>query len=137
MGTWGRAAAVGLPADDAIWTMEVAPDDPKLIVASTFRGGVWRSVDGGASFQRTNNTWALDLQILPGGTVYVGGRGVFVSHDRGATFTGYQHSLGYFPTSDVYGLAADPRDPRHVAIGLFSFGFQAAQLGTLFHDPPV
>jgi photosystem II stability/assembly factor-like uncharacterized protein len=135
--TWSSVPAGGLPQDDVIYTMEVAPDDPKLIVAAALRGGVWRSVDSGASFQRASDANTYDVQILAGGTIYLAGSGVQVSHDRGAAFGDYQDASSYFTGSDIYGLAADPRDPRHVAIGMYAFGYQAPQLGTMYHDPPA
>jgi photosystem II stability/assembly factor-like uncharacterized protein len=95
--TWsvvGGAAMTGL-----IVTRIVIPS-PGVVLVATFINGLFRSVDGGASFGSNppfyNNNgfilggqiWDLHLDTSTPSTVYacVGGQGILVSADSGATF---------------------------------------------------
>jgi hypothetical protein len=83
--------------------VKFAPSNPTIVIASAWAdsrttngGGIWRSIDGGATWQKpaTSNppcssrasTWGISF--APGGNdVYVGTDcGVAVSHDLGATW---------------------------------------------------
>ncbi|MGE5323736.1 MAG: hypothetical protein ACM3SW_12785 [Actinomycetota bacterium] len=84
--------------------VKFAPGNPQIVIASAWAdsrttngGGIWRSADGGATWQKPAtsnppcssraNTWGIAFPPV-GNDVYVGTDcGVAVSHDLGATWT--------------------------------------------------
>ena len=140
--TWTH---IGLDDSRQIGRILVDPKDPRaLLVAVLGHGygpndtrGVYRSTDGGDTWQRTlfhdRDTGAIDLAATPdGATVYASlwqtrrppwntyppshgpGGGLYVSHDRGITWT--QLGGNGFPSEGLgkIGLAVAPSDPKRI-----------------------
>jgi hypothetical protein len=114
--TWDKAPVLAQPA----WRITIVGGDSPVVYATTKADGVYRSIDGGSTWQPINNG-ITDRQmgraalviVAPEGSevLYVaseGGGGVFRSGDGGETWVAV--NLGLTDTS-VYSLAADPRRP--------------------------
>ncbi len=98
------------------------PEDIDTLYAAT-RGGLFRSADGGQSWQPVPELSgpANAVATAPGGVVYASSRGeVLRSADRGETWTSIRRGLGGWRT--VSSLAVDPEDPRRVYAGTFGGG---------------
>jgi photosystem II stability/assembly factor-like uncharacterized protein len=111
---WSRV--LDLPA----WSITIVGGASQVVYATTKRQGVYKSLDGGRSWEAKNDGIA-DTQMGRSAPVIVapahsevlyvgseGGGGVFKSTDGGETW--FAVNLGLFDTS-VFGLAADPRRP--------------------------
>jgi hypothetical protein len=100
--TWTEIAAPAYPAKPAdsddptgwstrlIWALEIAPDTPHGLWCGTIPGGLFRSSDGGDSWQLVESLWQH-----PERRRWVGG---------GADQPG------------IHSICVDPRDPRRLAI---------------------
>lgn len=84
-------------------------------------GGVYRSSDGGQSWERINslNTRPMYFSVIKvdpsdSNHLYVLGVAQFQSHDGGLTFT---NDFGRGVHADGHALWIDPRDGRHMVIG--------------------
>jgi photosystem II stability/assembly factor-like uncharacterized protein len=112
--TWLRV--LDLPA----WSITIVGGDSQVVYATTKRQGVYKSLDGGRSWEAKNDG-ITDTQMGRSAPVIVapehsevlyvgseGGGGVFKSTDGGETW--FAVNLGLFDTS-VFGLAADPHRP--------------------------
>ena len=112
--TWLRV--LDLPA----WSITIVGGASQVVYATTKRQGVYKSLDGGRSWEAKNDG-ITDTQMGRSAPVIVapahsevlyvgseGGGGVFKSTDGGETW--FAVNLGLFDTS-VFGLAADPRRP--------------------------
>jgi photosystem II stability/assembly factor-like uncharacterized protein len=116
----GRVAAVaGTPQDD------------RLYYVGTAGGGVWKSADGGATWQPVFDKepvaaiGAVAIDPRNPNVVYVGtgesnprndvsaGDGLYKTTDGGKTWT----NVGLRGTRHISRIAIDPRDPDHVVVG--------------------
>jgi photosystem II stability/assembly factor-like uncharacterized protein len=96
--------------------MAADPADPRVMTSVTFHGAVYRSVDAGRSWGRlpgrvdagTSNPGVASMKTAAG-TIYVGGQHLYVSRDRGQTWTTANRVAG-----PVRGMAVDPSRPRTV-----------------------
>ena len=123
-GEWSQAEGPAFPADipdaavERVWVIEAA-EEPDVLWAGTAPAALWRSEDGGASWQLNRGLWdaptrpewqpgfgGLALHTVcpwPGDpdrlAVGVSAAGVWLSDDRGATWrTGYTGLIaGYLP----------------------------------------
>ena len=124
-----------------IAAVEVDPTNPKIIYAGTATGGVWKSVDGGLTWQPifddqpTASIGAIAVHPLNPNIVWVGtgesgvrntagvGRGVFLSVDGGKTWKW----LGLKKTEHISRILVDPHDTRVAYV---------AALGTAWGENP-
>jgi photosystem II stability/assembly factor-like uncharacterized protein len=111
---------VNLP--DPVGALAVDPAQPSRVYAASLQGGIWRSVDGGASWQPANVGFGLPLpqvratQIAvvskPAGTVYLATVfGLYKSLNGGSSWRALRGGL---PRDLVQSLAVSPTDPRTV-----------------------
>ena len=119
--TW-RKITKGLPALLGRIGVKVAPGNPRIVyvVAESKEGSVFRSEDGGESFQVVNTDRSLtargyyycDLRIDPkdANRVYVLEGALQVSTDGGHTFS----RIGASVHGDLQALWIDPQDPARM-----------------------
>ncbi len=128
-GTGGRVAAVAGSATD-----------PKLYYIGAAGGGVWKSANGGQTWdpvfdKQTAAIGALTVDPTDNQTVWVGtgeanprndvsvGDGVYKTTDGGGTWT----NVGLKGTKYISRIVVDPRNHNHVVVGA---------LGDVFADSP-
>jgi photosystem II stability/assembly factor-like uncharacterized protein len=120
--TDGGAHWTALPLNTfAVLAVAVDPARPSRLYAGTVTQGVWRSTNGGASWQPTRmplpgSRQASEVEVLAvpraGGIVYAGTlAGVFKSVDAGATWKLASQGLA---AGGVIALAVAPSDPKTV-----------------------
>jgi photosystem II stability/assembly factor-like uncharacterized protein len=113
--TW---ESVGIGGGGGIFNPSISPHDHRLIFVSCDMGGLYRSTDGGASWQMADGQAVRKIlapvcfhPTLPD-VVYAATRGgVKVTHDRGTT---WHHLVGNVDTSDPdcpTAIAVDPGRP--------------------------
>ncbi|HEY0614170.1 MAG TPA: hypothetical protein VGC96_06000 [Candidatus Elarobacter sp.] len=116
-------------------------DDPKLYYLGTAGGGVWKSVNGGATWspvfdgQSVSSIGAVAIDPKNHQVVWVGtgetnprndvswGDGIYKSTDGGTSWT----NVGLGATHAIASVVIDPRDPNVVVAGA---------LGDVFADSP-
>jgi photosystem II stability/assembly factor-like uncharacterized protein len=116
-------------------------DDPKLYYLGSAGGGVWKSVNGGATWtpvfdkQPVSSIGAVAIDPKNHDVVWVGtgetnprndvswGDGLYKSADGGKTWT----NVGLAGTHAIASVVIDPRDPNVVVVGA---------LGDVFADSP-
>ncbi len=104
------------PGDPYVMGLAVSPTDPNLVIAGIEFGGMFRSTDGGKTWQghlqgTSRDCHNLKFHHTDGNWVYQGGGGwpAAVSADGGMTWTQPRKGLAW----SLYGMAcaADPADP--------------------------
>ena len=111
--------------------IEGVPGDPNLVYVGSASGGVWKTVDGGATWKPLFDEQPVasigDLALEPGNpeVIYVGtgesnvrnsvsfGNGVYKSSDGGKSWrhSGLEHS------EHISRILVNPRDPQRVYVG--------------------
>ncbi len=122
----GPASMGGRVAD-----VEGVPGDPTIVYVGSASGGVWKSVNGGTTWQSLFDDQPVasigDLALEPGNpeVIYAGsgesnvrnsvsfGNGVYKSSDGGKTWT----HQGLDETEHISRIVIDPRDPKRVFVG--------------------
>lgn len=111
--TWRLAGAAGFQA----MRVEQSPHDASLWIAVTQKGGIFRSTDGGRTFEATSrdpaagrNLYDIAFDPADGRRIAVcgWGTGVLVSEDGGRTWEARNQGL---PRPDVWSVAFDPDHP--------------------------
>jgi photosystem II stability/assembly factor-like uncharacterized protein len=100
------------PYGGTVTILAVSPSDPQTVLAGTTADGVFRSADGGATWQRSidyNGTaWPIVFDPRRPGTVYASvGLSVLRSRNGGKTWTSF--AGGPPSTNVIIALAVDPR----------------------------
>ncbi len=108
-----------------------SPRNPKLYYLGAAGGGVWKTIDGGASWkpvfdaQHVPSIGAIALDPQNDDVVWVGtgetnprndviaGAGLYRSGDAGKTW----HYVGLRETEQISKIAIDPHDPRRLVVG--------------------
>jgi photosystem II stability/assembly factor-like uncharacterized protein len=154
---WGVAAQTADPQDEALKSLnrlewrsigpaamggrisgiEGVPGNPRLLYAATGSGGLFKTVNGGVTwqpiFERAETISIGDIAIDPKrpDTVWVGtgeanvrnsvsiGSGMYYTNDGGAT---WEHR-GLNETMTISRVALDPRDSRHVFVAAVGHPF--------------
>ncbi|MBI4729580.1 MAG: hypothetical protein HY775_08805, partial [Acidobacteria bacterium] len=112
--TWAPMSAGLVPAPTALKALAVDPSDPQTVYAGFARymevsGGVFKSTDGGLSWDQLNEMDVMDLIIDPADphTLYFASHAdvVFKSTDGGVTWTTFNDGL---TNLSLFSLAIDP-----------------------------
>jgi photosystem II stability/assembly factor-like uncharacterized protein len=118
-------------------TIVAAPSDPSIVYLGTCGQGVWRTVDRGDTWTKVNTgtnglnlesgrNWTLAVDPTDADTVYtVSGygqeQGIWKSVDGGENWRQIlPASVIEQTTADIYSLAIDPTDPKHLLAGAHS-----------------
>jgi photosystem II stability/assembly factor-like uncharacterized protein len=123
-----------------VYALAIDPANAGVVYAGTRGQGIYRSLDGGETWAKSNDPLVRDLIIYSlvvdpsaPNTIYAGGRranvdgftsdnwggGVFKSIDAGISWTAVNEGL---PEGWVYSLAIDPRTPGTLYAGTHSMG---------------
>jgi photosystem II stability/assembly factor-like uncharacterized protein len=110
--------------------LELHPQDPQVLYASAYPGGVFKTTDGGQRWSSTSfglprlavtdpsqqAPYTLAIAPSAGETMYVGtfGRGVFRSDDAGRSWRPVAGQNGEQPNREVHDLVVHPTDPNTV-----------------------
>lgn len=114
---WGPPGIrAGVPID-----VTVDPDDPNVVYANNYGGGVFRSTDGAQSWQVWSRGYSgaevhsLAAVDAPAGTVYAVGRsGPFRTPNFGLEWVGIGNGAANF--AEWYAIAAQPNNPSVVLL---------------------
>jgi len=114
---WGpKGVTAGVPID-----MVVDPDDPDLLYANNYGGGVFRSLDGAQTWEEWSKGYTgaeiHDVCVVPGlsPTVYAIGRsGPFASSNYGEKWTGIANDDA--KNAEWYSITHKPGNPNVVLI---------------------
>jgi photosystem II stability/assembly factor-like uncharacterized protein len=109
--TWSNVRPTGLPSID-IHGFAVDPRNPLILYAALAGQGLYRSVDGGSSFQIVSYVVGgsvMALAVLRDGTILAGDmtQGLLASRDGG---TSWRKLLA----AQLMGLAVNPQQPKRV-----------------------
>jgi hypothetical protein len=135
-GAQWEAANVGL-ANTAIQAVAADPLNPTIVYAGARRNGVFKSIDGGATWNASssglsaangsNDVLSFAIDPVTSSTIYAGtGKGVYKSVNGGASWNFSSTGLG---TPRVLALAIDPRSPLTVHAGTNGFGMYTSNDG--------
>ena len=108
----------------AFFGLAVDPTDSKRLywAACAEKGGLWRSEDGGASWQHVfkNESWAFNVHVAVDGTVYCPGNNLWRSTDHGKSWK----QLTKFPFSSriIVAIETDPADARRMWFATTTWG---------------
>ncbi len=112
--------------------MEVHPTNSKILFAGTAGGGVWKSNDGGATFNPIFDEYCQSIGAValdpndPDRTIYVGtgetwtrnsvsiGDGLYKSTDGGANWT----KLGFKDSERIANIIVNPKNSQEVYVGV-------------------
>ncbi len=159
-GQWTNISPPGLYRPDATdgsfgcMDIQVAPCSPWTLYLTTDVAGMWKSTDGGASWNEIGNL-GVDTDISPGvlainpknanAMYYIGGvrgstMGFYISKDGGNTwaqpagFLAHANNDADSWTNDVYDVKADPADFNHILLTFHSswnFGVAAGVIESM------
>jgi photosystem II stability/assembly factor-like uncharacterized protein len=107
---------------DSVTAIALDPTDPDILYVGTEDAGVYRSIDGGISWQPMHNglgrAWVLSLVIDPADPeiLYAGVStgGVYKTTDGGENWFAVNNGINDFGWEWVTSAALDPRDKQHL-----------------------
>jgi tetratricopeptide (TPR) repeat protein/photosystem II stability/assembly factor-like uncharacterized protein len=119
---WSRLSSGREFSRDNITTMAVDPSDPGVIYAGTENAGIYKSINGGISWQPVHNglgrAWIHSIVIDPEDprTVYAGVStgGVYKTIDGGENWFPMNEGINDFGWEGAASLALDPKDSQHL-----------------------
>ena len=122
------------PAGATIFALERDPLDPRVLLAGTYFGGLYRSADNGSTWANVPAPFASEaifsVQFDPqrSGTIYVGtfGGGVFRSMDGGRSWIERNDGL---QSREVQAVALDPFNSRHLLVATSRGIYQSSTAG--------
>jgi len=158
-GSWRPVGSAAVDADypfrgenGRITAIAISPADPRTILIGGSGGGIFRSIDGGATFAPVTDDQADlsvgDIAFATGQIVYAGmgdsvlglalGSGVLRSDDAGATWR-HISTGSVIERGTIRRVLTDPNDPEHLLVAqrlaLSSFGSNFVAGGILeSHD---
>jgi hypothetical protein len=127
-----------------LWVDAIAidPQSPATLYAGTGGGGVFKSINGGASWSAVNtglkNGYGMDVRVAESlaidpqnpTTVYAGTLdGVFKSSNGGASWSAVNKGLEVFSGAYFIALAIDPKNPTTVYVGTVGGVFKSSNGG--------
>lgn len=129
------AARSGLNQDAIVYSLAIDPLETNILYAGTrspggvppYGGGVYKSVDGGASWMESNaglgEDWVYEVAVHPThpNVLYAAthSMGVYKSLDSGANWNAYNNGLGDLATRE---LIIDPQTPKTLYVGTWHGG---------------
>ena len=107
--------------NEVIRTLCIIRDHPEIMVAGAWYGGIFRSTDGGVSWDTVEwqGDWIWKIIQAPGEsqTLYAAtDDGLYRSYNLGATWN-LVTSFGLYPWNHGLSVAVDPRDSLHILWG--------------------
>ena len=125
-----------------VWALAVDPQDSSILYAGTQATGVFKSTDGGATWNLANGggvvggfvfLGALAIDPVTPSTVYAAkSDGVFVTVNGAATWTPFNEGLTCLRIAD---LVIAPSDPLKLYAGTFGGGvFDSGPTSLIFFD---
>ncbi len=118
-------------------TVALSPSDPRVVYLGSFYQGIWKTTDAGASWKKVSTgtngdkvssgaNWSIAVDPTNADIVYSasGGAGAYLlwkSTDGGVNWQDILPSSIVDQTSpDVYAVAIDPADPKHLLVTFHS-----------------
>ena len=135
--SWTRLNSGQTFSRDTVTTIVIDPNDPEVLYVGTENAGIYKSIDGGASWQPKHNglgrAWihslVIDLQdtrILYTG---VSSGGVYKTTDGGESWRAVNTGINDFGWEHAAELAIDPQDNQHLLYTAHSNGIYATHDG--------
>jgi photosystem II stability/assembly factor-like uncharacterized protein len=129
----------GLREGGSVGTLAIDPSNPRIIYAGTQGGGVFKSLDGAASWVPASkglinlDVRALAIDPADGNTLYAGASGigtdaaVFKSTNGGAS---WKAATSGVEAKEVFALAIDPSNPSIIYAGADTGVYKSVDGGT-------
>lgn len=131
--TWTSVEPDGLPGSD-VHGFTIDPDDPGAFYAAVAGEGLYRSEDGGESFEEVSSAVGpavYGLAVTPGGRVLAADdRGVSVSEDGGATWEVVLEQV-------AVGIAVSPEDEDTILVTTTTGILRSTDGGTTWDEAQV
>jgi len=122
--TWRELALIGT----GIRTIAQSPHNPDVIFAGSEDDGIFRSTDGGKTWEKVNSglknltIYTIAFDPLKPGVIYAGGykTGVCRSENNGESWTCSEEGLNGF--NSIHSIAVHPDDPDFIVAGTIDGG---------------
>jgi hypothetical protein len=128
----------------AVSSLAQGDHDPCLLVAGAHDGSVWRSGDGGASWQSVLRTGKADVRVFtedlgPGTAVVSVAGGSWISHDGASSFTAVAGlgATGGEPIADIRAFTNGTTSTYYAVLDRGAIGTGAVQVAVAGATPTV